>query len=77
VGTVVAVVAGILAVAGGALGSQPVTGPVSAFGGPVPVHIAHVGRIDVDLEPAAANGLRRVRCAGTSDGTTVCYVTGN
>lgn len=43
-----------------------------AFGGPVPVHIARVGHIEVDLEPAAPDALERTGCAGAPPGTT-CF----
>jgi hypothetical protein len=75
----VAVAAAVLALAGQALGTQPATVPVSAFGGSAPVHIAHVGHIDVDREKGSA-GLGRVACAGASNRTivsnrtTVCFV---
>ena len=56
----VAIAAAALAIVGKAVGTQPATVPVSAFGGSVPVHIAHVGRIDVDLEAAGSQQLQRV-----------------
>jgi len=47
--------------------------PGGAFGGGSPVHIGHVGHIDVDLEPARLTGLRRMPCAGAPLGTA-CFV---
>ena len=69
----VAVAAAAVALVGKAAGTQPATVPVSAFGGSVPVHIAHVGHIDVDLEASSGAGLRRVRCVSAS-GRTACFV---
>lgn len=63
-----AAVLGLAAVATGpSVGgsSSPARAPVSEFGGPVAVHIAHVGRIEVDLESDSTVGLRRVPCAAT------------
>lgn len=58
---------------GGALKAQPVArAPQSPFGGSVPVHIAHVGHIDVDLGPAGGR-LARVACAGAG-ADTACFV---
>lgn len=70
----VAVAAAALALVGHALGTQPATVPVSAFGGSVPVHIAHVGRIDVDLESTGSQRLQRVSCSGLSGSGTACFV---
>jgi hypothetical protein len=70
----VAVAAAALALAGKAAGTQPAAVPMSAFGGSVPVHIAHVGRIDVDLEPAGPQRLQRVTCSGLSGTGTACFV---
>ena len=68
-----AVAAAVLALAGKAAGMQPAAVPASAFGGSVPVHIAQVGHIDVDLEASSSAGLRRVRCLSAS-GRTACFV---
>ena len=46
----------------------------AGFGASEAVHIARVGQIEVDLEPAAAAGLRRVACAAPSTRTTSCFV---
>ena len=70
----VAVAAAAVALAGQALRPQPASVPVSAFGGSVPVHIAHVGRIDVDLESAGSQRLQRVTCSGLSGTGTACFV---
>ncbi len=48
------------------------TGVGTPFGGTVPVHIAHVGRIDRDLEPPGSAGLRRVTCVGAAG--SACFV---
>jgi hypothetical protein len=69
-----AAVAASVALAGHTLGSSPVPGTVSPFGGSVPVRIAHVGHIEVDLSPAGNARLDRVPCAGTRDAGTACYV---
>lgn len=72
-GTAAAAVAASIALAGHSLGSSPAPGTVSPFGGSVPVHIAHVGHIEVDLESSGGAGLRKVRCAGGPAGSS-CYV---
>jgi hypothetical protein len=48
--------------------------PAARFGASEAVHIARVSRIEIDLEPAAAAGLRRVVCARPSPPTTSCFV---
>ena len=69
-----AAAAAVIALAGHALGTtSPASGPVSPFGGSVPVHIAHVGHIDVDLQGGSSTGLRRVRCAA-GPATNSCFV---
>lgn len=72
-GTAAAAVAASLALAGHTVGASPSPGPVSPFGGSVPVHIAHVGHIDVDLQSSSSAGLRKVRCAATQSGYS-CFV---
>ena len=72
-GTAAAVVAAAAAFAGHPLGSSPQPGIVSPFGGSVPVHIAHIGRIEVDLQSSSSAGLRKVRCAGGPQGNS-CFV---
>jgi hypothetical protein len=74
IGAEVAALAAIVAAGGHALAAQPYKGPMTPFGGPVAVHIAHVGHIDVDLGPGGRAGLERVRCGGIAGGTTACYV---
>jgi len=70
-------VAAFIALAGALsalFGAKP--GPshaVSPFGGPVVVHVARVGRIEVDLESSRRSELRRIPCAGALPGTG-CYV---
>jgi hypothetical protein len=63
-----------IALAGHAVATSPAAGTVSPFGGSVPVHVAHVGRIELDLEqPPAAGRLRKVPCpAGAA--TLACFV---
>jgi hypothetical protein len=73
IGTAAAAAAAAAAIAGHAVGTSPATGTVSPFGGSVPVHIAHVGHIDVALGSSRAVGLRQVRCAANS-ATLTCYV---
>jgi len=58
----------------GALGAPPGPGQQqSPFGGSVPVHIAQIGHIEVDLRSAPAGRLARVRCSGAQAGTA-CFV---
>ena len=70
--------AAVLGLAAAAMGpglggsSSPARPSVSDFGGPVAVHVAHVGRIDVDLEPGSIVGLQRVPCAGAAADS--CFV---
>lgn len=74
--------AAIVATAGSALVSAlraewtpaSLPAPVSLFGGAVPVNVGSVGHIELDLEPAATSGLRRVRCAGVPAGAASCFV---
>ena len=73
IGTAVAATAAAFAFAGHAVGVSPATGPVSPFGGSRPIHIAHVGAIDVDREATSSAGLRQVRCAGGAAGEQ-CFV---
>lgn len=58
-----------------ALGTVGVHAPQSGgvFGSSARVHIAHVGRIDVDLESALSTGLLRTPCTGAPPGTE-CFV---
>ena len=58
------------------LDPQSAPGAVTPFGGTVAMHIAHVGRIDVDMEAGTGRALRRVTCAGPSGRPTACYVGG-
>jgi hypothetical protein len=73
VGTAAAAAAAAVALAGHVVGVSPTAGTVSPFGGSQPVRIAHVGRIDVDLEHSSSAGLRRVPCAGGETAST-CFV---
>ena len=73
IGVAAAAAAAVIALAGHAFGTSPASGAVSPFGGSVPVHIAHVGHIEVDLERSSAVGLRSVRCAGAASGAA-CFV---
>jgi hypothetical protein len=70
----VAVAATAVALAGKVTGPQPAFVPASSFGGSAAVEIAHVGHIEVDLEPAGAGRLQRVSCAGIAGRATACYV---
>lgn len=70
----VAVAAAAVALAGKVAGTQPAVVPVSPFGGSVPVKIAHVGHIEVDLEAGGPGSLQRVACAGIAGRATACYV---
>lgn len=73
-GVAAAAAAAAIALAGHVGGTHPAAGTVSPFGGPVPVHIARVGHIEVDLEAPAPARLRRVGCAGPSGPGTACFV---
>ena len=65
----------MLALVGKAVGMPPAHAPVSPFGASVPVHVAHVGHIEVDVEGSAGpTSLLRVRCAGAVGAGTACYV---
>jgi hypothetical protein len=72
--TSVAIAAAVVTLAGKVVGTQPAVVPVSPFGGSVPVHIGHVGHIEVDLEAGSASGLQRVSCVGLSNRSTSCFV---
>ena len=48
--------------------------PVTSFGGSVPIRIAHIGRIDVDLDPTGHGSLLRVDCVGSPAVGTECFV---
>ena len=69
----VGAVAAVGAAAGHVVAGAGPSGPVTPFGGPVAVHIAHVGRIDVDVG-TAGGALRRVRCAAAGGGAVACFV---
>jgi hypothetical protein len=76
VGAAAAAAAAAIALTGHVMGGTitPATGTVSPFGGSVPVHIARIGHIEVDLEGSGARAsLQRVRCA-TASGTLACFV---
>ena len=64
--------AGLAAAAASAVGTTTDTPTQSPFGGRAAVHIAHVGRIDVDLAPGVGV-LIRVPCVGSAPGTA-CYL---
>jgi len=71
----VGVAVAALALVGKAVGTQSPVVPASPFGSSVPVHLAQVGHIEVDLEGSGpAAGLVRVRCAGSSNTETACFV---
>jgi hypothetical protein len=69
-----AVIATAATAAASAPAGQAPSGPISNFGGPRPVRVAHVGRIEIDLERSGAAGLRRIRCAGIAPGLADCFV---
>jgi len=78
-----AIIGGVcgLVAAGAAFGVQLLAphsnaGAVTPFGGSAAVHIAHPGRIDVDMEAGVGRALRRVSCAGPAGRATTCYVGG-
>lgn len=68
-----AVVVAVVTLAGQALWAPQSPAAPSPFGGSVAVHVAHVGQIEVDLEPARASDLRPIVCNGATVGTT-CFV---
>jgi hypothetical protein len=76
IGSACALVAAGAAFGGHLLDPVSASGAVTPFGGPVAVHVAHVGRIDVDLEAGAGHALRRVTCASAAGRATACYVGG-
>ena len=74
-GSVAAVAAASVALAGHVLGPAQASRPiVSPFGGSALVHLAQVGQIEVDLEAFGPAGLRRVECAGASSPATACFI---
>jgi hypothetical protein len=73
IGTAAAAAAAAAAIAGHVLGTSPAAVTMSPFGGSVPVHIGHVGRIEVDLGSSGPSGLRRVTCA-SGPATLACFV---
>ena len=73
VGTAVASFAAAVAIAGHTLAASPAAGTVTPFGGPVPVRLARIGRIDVDFRGSGGVALRRVRCAGATPASQ-CFV---
>ena len=74
IGTAAAAAAAAAAIAGHAIGTNnPAAATMSPFGGSVPAHIAHIGRIEVDLGSSSGSGLQRVRCA-SGPATLTCFV---
>jgi hypothetical protein len=73
IGTAAAAAAAAAAIAGHILGTNPAAVTMSPFGGSVPAHIAHIGRIDVDLGSSSVSRLHRVRCA-SGQATLTCFV---
>ena len=69
-----AVAAAALALVGKAVGTQPAVVPASPFGSSVPVHLTHVGHIEVDLQASGTGSLQRVHCAGLPNAGTACFV---
>ena len=76
IGGACALVAAGAAFGGHLLDPQSKPGAVTPFGGPVAVHVAHAGRIEVDMEAGTGRALRRVACAGPAGRATACYVGG-
>ena len=76
IGGVCALVAAGAAFGGQLLDPHSDPGAITPFGGRVAVHIAHLGRIDVDMEAGTGRALRRVTCAGPAGRATACYVGG-
>jgi len=72
-GTAAATFAAVFAIAGHALASLKATGTATPFGGPVPVRVAHIGRIDIDLARPGGGTLRRVHCVGATAASR-CFV---
>jgi hypothetical protein len=68
-----AAAAAAAAIAAHAIGTNPAAVTMSPFGGSVPVHIAHVGHIEVALGSSRAAGLKQVRCAADS-AALACFV---
>lgn len=66
----------VLVAAASAVGapSESAPAPVTTFGGAGSVRIAHVGHIEVDLEPSSPAGLRRIACPRSSLPGQACYV---
>jgi hypothetical protein len=76
-GAVLKVALAAAATAAATVGSgarTPSSAPTSLFGATTAVRVPHVGRIEIDLEPATSLGLRQVSCAGASNRTTACFV---
>jgi hypothetical protein len=73
-GPVVGVTAALGAVVALAGPAAAVDGTAGRFGGTAKVQLAHIGKIEVDLEATSANGLRRVRCARAASASTACFV---
>ena len=73
--TVAVMLAAAAASAVAMLGGRPETHvPAGPFGASFPVHVGHVGRIEVDLGRGGAGGLRRTACASRAEPGTTCYV---
>lgn len=62
----------VIAAAASGAGTVPDAGVQGAFGGNRVVHIAHVGRIEIDLT-SDGGALEPLPCAGAPAGTA-CYV---
>jgi len=73
IGTAAATAAAAAAIAGHILGTNPAAVTMSPFGGSVPAHVAHIGRIEVDLGSRSGSGLQRVRCA-SGPARLTCFV---
>lgn len=73
-GSAAALAAAAVAFAGQGPESVPASRATSPFGGSALVHVAHVGRIEVDLQASETLGLRRVGCVGAASPATACFV---
>jgi hypothetical protein len=73
-GPVVGVTAALGAVVALVGPAAPVAGTAGPFGGAAKVQLAHIGKIEVDLEATSAKGLRRVRCARAASASAACFV---
>jgi hypothetical protein len=71
-------VAGVTAALGAVVAlvgpAAPVAGTAGPFGGAAKVQVAHIGKIEVDLEATSTEGLRRVPCGRAASASAACFV---